>query len=298
MPQEATTGSFPSLLDVTRLSSKQMVIIPLAFLLFSASILAWNAARTGTLFNYGIDFTGGTLISFPNSYELAPEEIEAELKQKFPIAEISVKKGGGVLSVESQGKADEILALMAAEYGKEGTWTTLEVPLAETFKRQAPVVLVAAYIGMVIVVYVVFRSVLPSLLVAATAFLDMFEAVAFMTVLGVSLSLATVAALLMLIGYSVDDNILLTTRLLRRREEMRQRIRDGLKTGLTMTLTTLAALIALYVFTTSDVLRDIAIVLILGMSADIMNTWLFNAGAMRGYLEKKYRLLEERGRAR
>jgi len=275
-----------------------MVIVPLAFLLFSAGILSWNAARTGALFNYGIDFTGGTLISFPNSYELAPEEIEAELKQKFAIAEISVKKGGGVLSVESPGNADEILAYMAEEYGKEGTSTELEVPLAETFKREAPVVLVAAFIGMVIVVYVVFRSVLPSLLVAATAFLDMFEAVAFMTVAGVSLSLATVAALLMLIGYSVDDNILLTTRLLKRREEMRQRIRDGLKTGLTMTLTTLCALIALYVFTTSDVLRDIAIVLILGMSADIINTWLFNAGAMRGYLEKKFRLLEQRGRAR
>ncbi len=152
MPQEATTGSFPSFLDVTRLSSKQMIIIPLAFLLVSAGILAWNAAKTGSLLNYGIDFTGGTLISFPNSYELAPEEIEAELRQKFATAEISVKKGGGILSVESPGNADEILAYMTAEYGKEGTSTELEVPLAETFKRQAPIVLGAAYVGMVIVV--------------------------------------------------------------------------------------------------------------------------------------------------
>ncbi len=298
MRQGTTPGSLPSFLDVTRLSWKQMLVVPLALLLVCATLLAWNAAKTGSLFNYGIDFTGGTLISFPGSYDLSAQEIEAKLREKFAIKEISVKKGGGVLSVETQGKADDILAYMKAEYGKEGTTTALDVPLAVTFKRQAPAVLVAAYIGMFVVVYVVFRSFLPSVLVGATAFLDMFAAVAFMTALGVRLSLATVAALLMLIGYSVDDNIMLTTRLLKRREELNERIRDSMKTGLTMTMTTLCALIALYAFTTSDVLRDISIVLILGMSADIVNTWFFNTGVMRGYLSKKYRLLEERARRR
>ena len=288
--------SFPSFLDVTRISWQQMLIPPLVFLLLAVAIVAYNYSTTGQPVKYGIDFTGGTLISFPNSYELDSEKIESELREEFGPVELSVRKGSGVLSVETQGMEDEILKFIEDKYGKIGTTTTLEVPLAETFRRQAPVVLVAAFIGMGIVVYIVFRSPLPSMAVLAAALLDIFEAMSLMTLAGVRLSLATVAALLMLIGYAVDTNILLTSRLLKRREEMRIRLLGAMKTGLTMGATTLCAVGALYLFSTSDILDDIALVLIFGLVADLLNTWLFNAGLLRGYLQRKFKLLDQRGR--
>ncbi len=290
--------SFPSFLDVTRISWKQMVIIPIAFLLINLSIFAWSYSRTGDFVKYGIDFTGGIMISFPNSYELDPAEIESELKNEVGIAELSVRKGGGVLSVETREKEEEILSYMESNYGKDGATTKLETPLAQTFGKQAPVVLAAAFVGMAIVVYVVFRSPLPSVAVLVAALLDIVEAMGLMTLAGVRLSLATVAALLMLIGYSVDTNILLTSRLLKRREEMRMRLLGAMKTGLTMSITTLCAVGSLYVFSSSDVLDDIALVLLFGLLADLMNTWLFNAGILRGLLGRRFRLLEQRGRRR
>ncbi len=290
--------SFPSFLDVTRISWKQMLIPPLLFLALIIAIFALNYSRTGEFVTYGIDFTGGKLISFPNSYELDPEAIEAELREEFALPELAVRKGSGVLSVETQAMEDEILAYMGEKYGKTGTTTELEVPLAETFRRQAPVVLIAAFVGMGVVVYIVFRSPLPSMAVLIAALLDIIEAMGLMALFGVRLSLATVAALLMLIGYAVDTNILLTSRMLKRREEMRVRLLGAMKTGLTMSATTLCALGALFLFSTSDVLDDIALVLIFGLLADLLNTWLFNAGLLRGYLSRKFRLLEQRGRRR
>ncbi|MDL5504021.1 MAG: hypothetical protein QSU88_12495, partial [Candidatus Methanoperedens sp.] len=69
-----------------------------------------------------------------------------------------------------------------------------------------------------------------------------------------------------------------------------------MKTGMTMTLTTLAALIALFVvssgsylvstFTRIDIIRDISVVLIFGLIADIINTWMTNVGILKWYLEK------------
>lgn len=290
--------SFPSFLDVTRISWKQMLIIPLIFILVIVSILANNYSKTGEFVRYGIDFTGGTLVSFPNSYELSPEDIEAELKNELGLVEVSVRKGSGVISVETAGSVDEIIAYMGETYGKIGTIMMLEVPLAETFRKQAPVVLIAAFIGMAVVVYAVFRSPLPSMAVLAAALLDIFGALGLMTLFGVRLSLATVAALLMLIGYSVDTNILLTSRLLKRREEIRTRLLGAMKTGLTMSATTLCAVSALYLFSASDVLDDIALVLIFGIFADLINTWLFNAGLLRGYLTRKFKLIDQRGRKR
>jgi preprotein translocase subunit SecF len=117
-----------------------------------------------------------------------------------------------------------------------------------------------------------------------------------MDVFGIALSLGTVAALLMLIGYSVDTDILLTTRLLKRKGELGDKIKDAMKTGMTMTLTTLAALIALFLvssgsylvssFTRIDIIRDISVVLIFGLIADIINTWMTNVGILKWYLEK------------
>jgi preprotein translocase subunit SecF len=98
----------------------------------------------------------------------------------------------------------------------------------------------------------------------------------------------------MLIGYSVDTDILLTTRLLKRKGELNEKIIDAMKTGLTMTTTTLAALLALFIvssgsvmsFIRIDIIRDISVVLIFGLIADIVNTWMTNVGILRLYIEK------------
>lgn len=289
---------FPSFLDVTRISWKQMLILPVIFLILNISVMVYNYSQTGQFVRYGIDFTGGTIINFPDSYELDPEEMAEELERELGLSQLSVTKGGGVLNVQTASNEDEILDYMRDNYGKSGTTDTLEVPLAETFQNQAPVVIVAAFVGMAIVVYVVFRSALPCLAVLVAAALDITEAMGLMTLFGIRMSLATVAALLMLIGYSVDTNILLTSRLLKRREEMRERLLGAMKTGLTMSATTLCAVSALYVFSTSDVLDSIAVVLLFGLVADLLNTWLFNAGLLRGFLERKFQLLKRRSRRR
>ena len=57
-----------------------------------------------------------------------------------------------------------------------------------------------------------------------------------------------------------------------------------MKTGLMMTFTTLAALTSLYIFSTSEVIDDIAIVLIFGLIADLMMTWIFNTGVLKWYV--------------
>ena len=92
----------------------------------------------------------------------------------------------------------------------------------------------------------------------------------------------------------MDTDILLTTRLLKRKGELNDKLKDAMITGLTMTSTALAALFAMFVvssglvisFTRIDIIRDISIVLIFGLIADIINTWMTNAGILRWYAGK------------
>ena len=92
----------------------------------------------------------------------------------------------------------------------------------------------------------------------------------------------------MLIGYSVDTDILLTNRVLRRHGgTVLDRVLGAMQTGMTMTLTALAATsISLFV-SKSDVIRQIMFILTVGLVFDMIYTWIQNAGILRWYLERK-----------
>jgi len=143
---------------------------------------------------------------------------------------------------------------------------------------------------MSIVVFLYFRTFVPSAAVILAAFSDIVVTLAIVNFLGVKISAAGIAAFLMLIGYSVDTDILLSTRLLKRKEgtEM-ERIYGAINTGFTMTLTTLVAVVIGLFFTQSDVIRQIMIILLIGLLVDMINTWIQNVGILRLYLERKAR---------
>ena len=129
---------------------------------------------------------------------------------------------------------------------------------------------------MSVTVFIVFRKIVPSLAVICSAFVDIVVAVGGMSLFGIPLSMASVGALLMLIGYSVDTDILLTTRVLKDREgTVNERAAGAFKTGITMTGAAIGAMVALYVVTvlfipSAKTLSEIAAVLILGLLADLM----------------------------
>ncbi|MDD1763293.1 MAG: protein translocase subunit SecF, partial [Methanobacteriaceae archaeon] len=163
--------------------------------------------------------------------------------------------------------------------------------LSEQALNQVYYALAFAFLFMSITVFIIFRSPVPSLAVIAAAASDIIIAVGGMSLFGIPLSLASVGGILMLIGYSVDTDILLTTRVLKdKKGTVTERAMKALGTGLTMTAAAVGAMTALYLVVVffipaASVLADIAAVLIIGLLADIMTTWLMNLGILRWYLE-------------
>ena len=162
--------------------------------------------------------------------------------------------------------------------------------LSEGFYTQLIFALFISFILMSIVIFLMFRSFIPSIAVIFAAFSNIVMPLALIDFLGIKLSAAGIAAFLMLIGYSVDTDILLTTRVLKKREgHINQRIFGAFKTGILMTITALAAVLPAFFVVSGlpDSFRQIFLILGLGLSADIINTWLTNAGILKWYCEKK-----------
>ena len=143
---------------------------------------------------------------------------------------------------------------------------------------------------MSIVIFILFRTFIPSIAVVFAALADIIMSVAVVDLLGIKLSSAGIAAFLMLIGYSVDTDILLTTRVLKKKEgSVNERIYGSFKTGIFMTFTGLAAVLPAFFIVTGlpDSFRQIFLILAIGLFADIINTWLTNASIIKWYAQVK-----------
>ncbi|MEK6913696.1 MAG: hypothetical protein AABW47_03440 [Nanoarchaeota archaeon] len=130
---------------------------------------------------------------------------------------------------------------------------------------------------------------IPSVAVIASAFADIFFTIVLIDLLGIKISSAGIVALLMLIGYSVDTDILLTMRTLKRDNgTLNTRIFESFKTGMTMTLTAVVAVVAvlLIIGPFSSVLSQIFTIMIIGLGFDILNTWITNVSLIKWYVSK------------
>jgi preprotein translocase subunit SecF len=275
--------------------NRQLLAIPLAILAVSLVILLVSFMSSGSPVDLGMEFQGGTQISVETTD--SPAKLE-EMYSSYDITD--VRQAGsrvvmqfGVMDKEQQRQLENDIT---SRYSNVQIQQVGPI-YGRDLQVQAVRALIISFIGMSLVAFLLFRTLIPSLAIILSAFSDIMIAAAFMKVAGIELSLGTLAALLMLIGYSVDSDILLTNRVLKRRGTIEEKISRAMQTGITMTTTTLAALAVMYIvstysylvipsFTQITLLSQISIVLIAGLIADMMNTWLLNTGILRWYVSK------------
>ncbi len=163
--------------------------------------------------------------------------------------------------------------------------------IGNLFWQNALFVFFVAVISVTIVIFLFFRQIVPSIAVMLAAFFDVLAALAGMALFNIPLSLASIPALLLLIGYSIDTDIMLTTKILKRRDaDLFERANDSLLTGLTMTGTTLIAVTLMAVLSFMGslfVIYEIAAVILFGLIGDLISTWFMNAPILLWFAQKK-----------
>ncbi len=276
---------------------RELLIVPILMIVFSISVIGLNYYKHGDFIQKGISLKGGTAVTIQMD-GVSAQAIEAGLRQSFSTGQISVREitsAGNVVGaiVDSSGAdPDALVGEIKKLVGPEASLAveTIGDALGASFFRESIRALIFAFLFMAIVVLIYFRDFVPALYVILSAAVDILFAVALVDLFGIKVGTAGIAAFLMLIGYSVDTDILLTARVLKGKEgTVSERIIGSMKTGLTMTFAALAATLIAFFFTPSDVLKEIMIILFFGLVADIPSTWLMNAGLLRMHFERKHK---------
>jgi len=277
----------------SKVAYKRAMVLTVLLFLFSAGVLASHYMQTGEWFTRSIELKGGTIVTVKTGMQVDAGKLAEALSKDFGEVSVSAFSGFGGSGFQVTAGTGANSTLMLEEIRSQGinvedySTATMGPALSESFWFQAQIAVIFAFIMMGIVVFAVFRSPAPSMMVIICAVCDIIETIAFMQIFGIQLSLAGLAALLMLIGYSVDTDILLTNRLLRDQSEMAEKTKSAIKTGLTMSVTTIGALAALLITGLSPVLSQIAAIILIGLFLDIANTWIQNYGLLRWYMERK-----------
>jgi len=236
--------------------------------------------------NFGLDFTGGTLIEV--SYPTAPEisDVRSNLAeagmndavvQTFGAAsDIVVRIPLGAEDGESEAQISTVV-LAALQQGVEGDVVMRRVEfvgpqVGDELKEQGILAVVYALIG--IFLYVMLRFQWRFSVGAVTALVhDIVITMGVLAVVQVEFDLTVVAALLAVIGYSLNDTIVLFDRIRENFPRLRKAsplevvntsVNETLSRTLMTSMTTLLVLIALFVFG-GEIIHAFAFTLIVGV---------------------------------
>jgi len=278
---------------------KLLLLIPAIILLFSIAYMVVFYNNTGDFINRDISLTGGTSVTLHEKRNI--EDVERDLSGKLEsisIREISdlITREQKAIIIETTSDAETTREVLEDYLGyalteKNSSFEFTGSSLSKSFFRQLLIAILLAFVFMALVVFIIFRTFVPSAAIVISAFADIFMTLTLFNILGLEMSSAGIVAFLMLIGYSVDTDILLTNRVLKRHEDpLNRRIFSAFKTGITMTLTSLMAIIfaLLIVMSFSAVLTKIFTILVIGLSFDILNTWITNVSLIKWYVKSKH----------
>ncbi|MEM4255398.1 MAG: hypothetical protein QXR53_03655 [Candidatus Norongarragalinales archaeon] len=163
--------------------------------------------------------------------------------------------------------------------------------LSKFFVTKTREVVLYSFILSAVIIFLIFRAWASSFAVIFGAVADIVITAGVMGLVGIPLTLASVAALLMLIGFSLDTDVMLTARVVKRKEgTAAQRAFDAMKTGLTMNASVLIAfgtLLALSLLLQIPFYYQVGAVAVIGALVDSIATWMGNAPLILWSVERK-----------
>lgn len=232
--------------------------------------------------NTGIDFKGGTLITVNMNGDFVKSEVDAIIDE-YAANKYSSKvvNGGEQLEIRMQdgvleeAQVNELIEKISEKYGlKEDQYTsdTISATVGKELQRNAAIAVLIATAAMLVYITVRFEFAYAIAAIIALAH-DVLITLSVYTIFGIQVNLPFIAAILTIVGYSINDTIVVFDRIRENVKKNRRMsntevanlsIKETLTRSINTTLTTLITISAMYVFVPS--IREISLPLIIGIA--------------------------------
>ena len=255
------------------------------FSLFLALISALSLQFKGL--NFGIDFKGGLLLETKFKNDIALESIRNVIVRikvgDFTLQELDKSKDNFLLKIElnnslkseQENLIKNVKAALEKEFGDEIDYRRVEFvgpTVSNELIYKGVTAILVAIASMLI--YIWFRFELPFAVGAVIALIhDTILTVGMFALTSLEFNLSTVAAILLIIGYSMNDTVVVYDRIRENLKKFRKvevfnllnkSINETLSRTINTTATTIIALLALYYFG-GNIIKDFSLAMIWGI---------------------------------
>lgn len=286
------------IIDYKKNYKKLMIIPVIMFILATISIISTIHKESSPIYR-DVTLKGGLSATFYTENKISTPEFEKLIKDNFKdnsfkISEIHENGQRTGFIIDTDLKEKDLIEFLQLKFKEKITESEnfissyISPSLSESFFTQAMYILSISFVLMSAVIFLYFRQLVPSGAVVLSAIFDIIVTVGILDFLKSEVSISGIGALLMLIGYSIDTDVLLTNRLIRESgDNYFEKAFQAFKTGSLMSLTTLIAGFAALILTNSGIIYEITLILVIGLIVDFISTWFQNSGILLWWIEKK-----------
>jgi len=274
-------------------------VVSVAVIVTGIAAMLFNVTSLGTWQNYGVDFTGGSLIQVQFSQPATAAQLRAALggAQSPPITRfgqdnefvVRASLGAEEVDVVRTQIEDQLVAAFGSSAFEVVRTETVGPKIGAELQQRAALAILFSFA--LTLVYLALRFEFRFGLAAVIAtFHDIMITLGFLALFRVEIALPTVAAILTIVGYSLNDTIVVFDRIREnlnakggRREDPVSLVDRSINGTLPRTVltsgTTLAVLMALLIVG-GAVIRDFTLVLILGVTVGTYSSIFVAAPAL------------------
>lgn len=252
--------------------------------------------------NLGIDFTSGTRADIQVTDGVTAETVNNELKDLGVEPESISTSGNNTVVARyatdlNKEEVANVQSYFKEKYGAEPMLSTVSPVIGQELVRNAGLALLYAAIGIIIYVTIRFewRMGLPAVLALLH---DVFIMVAVFSIFRLEVDITFIAAVLTIVGYSINDTIVTFDRIRENNKKMKvyrseadidRLINTSLRQTLTRSINTVLTVLIVVVFLVlmgSDAIFTFSVALLVGLISGVYSS-LFIAIQLWGVLKKK-----------
>ena len=252
--------------------------------------------------NLGIDFTSGTRADIQVTDGVTAETVNNELKDLGVEPESISTSGNNTVVARyatdlNKEEVANVQSYFKEKYGAEPMLSTVSPVIGQELVRNAGLALLYAAIGIIIYVTIRFewRMGLPAVLALLH---DVFIMVAVFSIFRLEVDITFIAAVLTIVGYSINDTIVTLDRIRENNKKMKvyrseadidRLINTSLRQTLTRSINTVLTVLIVVVFLVlmgSDAIFTFSVALLVGLISGVYSS-LFIAIQLWGVLKKK-----------
>ncbi len=226
----------------------------------------------GYIFEKDVSIKGGYIIVIPKEVNLNPTDIYKQLSTIYP--DIRVYETKGLVYIEGSSlDAQRVVDIINKKFNLNLEIKDIEIQQYDSyfgsiiFKEFIKLVIIALIL-VSIAVLIRMKNKVSALAIVLTILFDLSATAFLVSMLGYPISIIAFIAFLMILGYAIDNNIVLATNILKEEGTFEDKVKLSLKVGYLMEATTLIVLIVTYLIVNAKVIHELAFILIIALLAD------------------------------